>query len=519
MTRTPLLAALARSFQAARFCNHHHIPTREGIEVLRTRRRDFLKALPAAWAAGQARLSAAPKAAPPDVGIVGAGLAGLVCADELQRRGARPSLYDATARAGGRCFSLAGFFPGQVAERGGEFIDNLHKTLIGYARQFGLTLEDVTKDPGDVFYYFNGAHHDEAAIVDEFRALVAAMNQDLRATSGSPTAAYHTPADVALDLTDLAAYLRTRGAGTLAYEAIEQAYIAEYGLAIEQQSCLNFLLFIHADRRAKFTPFGIFSDERFHVVEGNQAIANGLASRLLNPIQAGVSLVRVRKTSAGRIELTFKTGNSTFTRSHDAAVLAIPFTILRNVELDANLGLPPAKTLAIRTLGYGTNAKMMLGFSSRPWAGWGSNGTSYSDLPHHQTTWETNPSRATASRAILTDYSGAARGAALNPKKTQTEAANFLGDLDRVYPGALAAASRSGKAFLAHLEHWPSNPLTLGSYTCYTPGQFTSIAGNEATPAGNLFFAGEHTNSFYDWQGFMEGAALSGIAAASAILA
>jgi monoamine oxidase len=71
---------------------------------------------------------------------------------------------------------------------------------------------------------------------------------------------------------------------------------------------------------------------------------------------------------------------------------------------------------------------------------------------------------------------------------------------------------------LAHLEHWPSNPLTLGSYTCYLPGQFTSIAGNEGKRVGHLHFAGEHTNSFYEWQGFMEGAALSGLQAAAEIL-
>lgn len=519
MPRTPLFAALARSLQAARFCSHHQIPTHEGIGILRTRRRDFLTFLPATFAVGAAQLFGAPKATSVDVGIVGAGLAGLACADELQRRGVRPTLYDASTRAGGRCFSLAGFFPGQVAERGGEFIDNLHKTLIGYARRFGLTLEDVTKVPGDVFYFFDGARHSEQVIVDEFRAVVAAMRSDLQAISGSPTAASHTPSDIALDRTDLATYLRTRGAGRLAYKAIEQAYIAEFGLALEQQSCLNFLLFIHADRRSKFTPFGVFSDERFHVVEGNQAIANGLASRLVNPIQAGLSLVRVRKTAAGRIELTFRSGSTTLTRTHDAAVLAIPFTILRSVQLDSSLGLPPSKTLAIQTLGYGTNAKMMLGFSARPWVGQGSNGSSYSDLPHHQATWETNPTRATANRAVLTDYSGAARGAALNPKKVQTAAGNFLGNLESVYPGALAAATRTGNDLVAHLEHWPSNPLTLGSYTCYLPGQFTTIAGNEATPAGNLFFAGEHANSFYEFQGFMEGAALSGIAAASAILA
>ena len=54
-----------------------------------------------------------------------------------------------------------------------------------------------------------------------------------------------------------------------AAKAIEEAYVAEYGREIDEQSCLNFLLFIHADRRSKFTPFGVFSDERYHIVEGN----------------------------------------------------------------------------------------------------------------------------------------------------------------------------------------------------------------------------------------------------------
>ena len=45
-----------------------------------------------------------------------------------------------------------------------------------------------------------------------------------------------------------------------------------------------------------------------------------------------------------------------------------------------------------------------------------------------------------------------------------------------------------------------------------------SIAGLEGLPVNNLYFAGEHANSFYDAQGFMEGAALSGIEAAAAIL-
>ena len=55
-----------------------------------------------------------------------------------------------------------------------------------------------------------------------------------------------------------------------------------------------------------------------------------------------------------------------------------------------------------------------------------------------------------------------------------------------------SAATRDARGnVLVHLEHWPSNPLTKGSYTCNQPGYFTTIADNEQKPVGNLFFAGE----------------------------
>jgi monoamine oxidase len=453
-----------------------------------------------------------------DVGIVGAGLAGLVCAEQLTRKGVIPSVYDAADRVGGRCFSLRGFFPGQVAERGGEFIDNPHKTLLGYARSFGLAREDVNKFPGEVTYFFGGQHVAESAVVEEFRAFVPAVRQDLKASSGSPTADTHNDADVALDNTPLTDYLLSRGASPLLRAVIEEAYLAEYGLEPHQQSALNFLLFIHADRRSKFTPFGISSDERYHLVDGNDGLTEGLAGSLARPVELGVRLVKVRRRADGRLELTFATAGATVTRAHDAVVLTLPFSVLRGVELDATLGLPTWKRDAIDRLGYGTNAKMMIGFATRPWETRGSNGSSYSDLLNHQTTWETNPARAATGRAVLTDYSGGARGAGLSPLQVQQEATRFLIDLNLVYPGALDAATvAAGGNYLAHLEHWPSNPLTLGSYTCYKPGQFTTIAGNEGKAVGNLFFAGEHANSFYEWQGFMEGAALSGIDAANAL--
>lgn len=472
------------------------------------------------------RGSATAKATAPtlSVGIVGAGLAGLACADMLKSRGIRASLYEAGSRTGGRCWSLRGFFPEQVAERGGELIDTLHKTMLGYAKRFGLQLEDISKEPGETFYYFSGQRHTEFEVVAELRDFVSVMRTDLHRLSREVTAIDHTSEDAALDQISLLAYLEghngsSTSAGPVAKASVIAAYEAEYGLPASEQSCLNFLLFMHPDRRSTFTPFGVFSDERYHLVAGNDRIVEGLTQSLPGQLTYDSTLLRVRRVSDGRIELTFQEGARTVSVIHDVAVLALPFSTLRLVELDASLALPPAQRQAILTLGYGTNAKTNIAFSSRPWHKLGGNGTAYSNLPSHQTSWESNPSLGSDTRGILLDYSSGHRGAGLNPGSVQTDVQRFLQDLNRLYPGAMEAATVIQGQYLAHLEHWPSNPLTKGSYTCYRPGQFTTLAGLEGVPVGNLLFAGEHTNSFYEWQGFMEGAALSGITAARSILA
>ena len=541
MRRSAIADSVHRALRIARFCESRRLSTTDGVALAREledatsaggrTRREWLKLVGGAGIAGAVasiatpveRLRAAgPGGAAPNVGIVGAGLAGLACADALAERGVIATMYDANVRTGGRCWTLRGFFPGQVAERGGEFIDTPHKTMLRYAKRFGLALEDVTKKAGETFYYFDGQLVPETTVVDEFRAFVPVMHADLRRLSNEVTALSHTPDDVDVDQTSLAAYLdgnNTLGAaaGPIAKAAITSAYLGEYGLETDEQSCLNLLMFIHADRRSKFTPFGVSSDERYHLVDGNDRIVEGLTSALPRPVELAMRLVAARRTAAGAIELTFDGPAGTVVRSHDAVVLAIPFTVLRTVALDASLGVPAAQRLAINQLGYGANAKLLVGFDGRPWIAQGSSGTAYSDLVNHQLTWETNRVRASATRGVLTDYASGDRGMSLGPVQPAAEA--FLIDLDRIYPDAAAVASRRGDgSVVAHLEHWFSNPLALGSYTCYRRGQFTSLAGLEGIAAGNLYFAGEHANSFYDWQGFMEGAALSGLDVAAAIL-
>lgn len=458
-----------------------------------------------------------------DVGIVGAGIAGVACAYELRRVGVAATIHEASSRIGGRMFSMGGAFAGpvdwlgQVIERGGELIDTPHKTVQGYARELGLSLEDVSKPARETFYHFGGQRIPEATFVEEYRVLVDAMRDDLRAI-GAPTAFSSTADDRRLDAMSLDEWLDARGAPPNIKRLLRVAYCIEYGIPTSSQSALAFLLFAKASRQSKMRLWGNFSDERFHVVGGNQQIPVGLAAKLPGQIRLGRRLVAAKKLSDGRIQLVFEEASRTVTATHDAVVLAIPFNLLRGVALDPSLGLTPGKRLAIANTVYGTNAKLMLGFAGRPWVEQGSNGAAYSDMPYLQTTWETDPSLANDNRAVITDYTGGALGTSLSPTNVQADAERFLANFDTVYPGAKARARRDAKGKLVcHLEHWPSNPLSAGSYTANAPGYFTNIAGHEATPQGNLYFAGETTDSFYSWQGFMEGGALSGVRAAAEI--
>jgi monoamine oxidase len=136
-----------------------------------------------------------------------------------------------------------------------------------------------------------------------------------------------------------------------------------------------------------------------------------------------------------------------------------------------------------------------------------------------QSTYEAGASRSDATRGVLAAHVGGAQARGMTAATLQSNVRAFLGNLESVLPGANAAATRDGAGnFRAYSENWSANPLSRGSLSNNRPGYFTTSANNEAKAVGNLLFAGEHTSSFYEWQGFMEGAALSGLRAAGEVL-
>jgi monoamine oxidase len=217
-------------------------------------------------------------------------------------------------------------------------------------------------------------------------------------------------------------------------------------------------------------------------------------------------LMRIKEAPTG-YALTFKNGNTTTTVNADMIVSTIPFSVLRDVEL--NVALPEWKRNAINGLGYGNNSKLLLGFKSRVWRNYKYSGYVFTDKAI-QTGWD-NSFGQSGNSGGFTVYGGGNAGLALGTGTAESQSAKFVDQLDQMWPGCKNEYNGSAKRM-----HWPEYPYTKGSYACYKVGQYTSIRGAEIKPVGNFYFAGEHCSSYY--QGFMNGAAETGRMAAQNIL-
>lgn len=522
MARAPLFHYLRRQLRLARLSLRSGEPAAELAEraasVRNLSRRELLVASALAGAGlalGAPGPASARRPGRPPVLVFGAGIAGLTAAWRLDRVGVPVRLFEPQERVGGRMFSHVNAFPGwHPIELGGELIDTGHKRMRKLARLLDLKLDDYQDDDPALEadgWFFAGRRRKDAEVIAAFVPVAKQIEAELaRLSTDWPT--FEEPGDAeTLDSKSLAQWLAETEMDGWFRDLLDVAYVTEFGLETAEQSALNLLLMIDTDTKEGFEIFG-GSDERFHVRGGNDQIPRRLEEKLSAPAERGARLEAVRRNADGSFRCTVRRGEASEDIATDHVILAMPFTLLRQIELPADL--PAVNRRAIDELGYGTNAKLMVGFNQRLWRTQGdakgqrSNGSLFADLPF-QLTWE-NTRLLPGEIGVLVNYTGGRHGVAIGQGSSAEQSAAFVENFAKVFPGI--AAEKNGEVRF----HWPTHPWTLGSYACYKPGQYTAFGGEEGRPVGGLHFAGEHTSS--EAQGYMEGGCESGERAAGEVL-
>ncbi len=461
------------------------------------------------------------------IAIIGGGIAGLHCAYQLQKAGISSTVYEASGRTGGRILTHYNntmgidIFP----EFGGDFLDSAHTDMLNLVKEFNLELIDLEREKEEKHltaevYYFDNRNIPEKEISREFTKIAGKIKTDIDSLGEN----YDTPAAVVLDDTPLDKYIDGLKCSKWLKKILNASFAAEYGLECSEQSTLNMLSMINPDTTKGFRVFGE-SDERFRVKGGNSKVIEALSKKLGDEIiKKNYQLTSVEDTSDDKYQLTFMNGQKIIA---DYVVLAIPFTMLRNIPLNLK-SLTVQKRKSINELGMGNNTKLVLAYNGSPWKeapnlatgrlcqaeisnGWdgGYNKDPRNPYGVYVCYFGGDPSQKLSDISFKNPISPPSHIWKTElPDDTVTRLSK---QMDKSFPG-------SHKKFIhKHVfVNWIQFPYTKGSYSCYKTGQWTTIAGEEIKPAGNVFFAGEHCSR--NFQGFMNGGAETGRMAAEDIV-
>jgi monoamine oxidase len=525
MSRTPLATKLGQAASVAAEAAARDVSTEQVIaERAGLTRREVIAggtglALAAALSGPLPRALAATA---PRIVVVGAGLAGLSCAYQLKQAGLRADVYEAASdRVGGRCWTWHDKFAnGQIAEHGGELIDQGHTEIRQLAQSLGLDLDNLLAgEPNGTedFYLFDNASYSFAQATGDLKGIWQQIHKDVSAASYPTQYNLSTERGRQLDQMSITDYINLYVPGGMSSklgQLLDIAYNIEYGAECTEQSSLNMLYLLAYSGQGQLRIFGP-SNEKYHVRGGNDQIPTRLADLLEeDQIKLGSALTSIKRNSDGTYQLTFKlSGGRTTMVPADRVVLALPFSILRDLDY-SKAGFSKLKKTAIEQLGMGTNSKLHLQFDQRHWYTLGNNGNTYADTGY-QNTWEVTRSQP-GSEGILVDYTGGNVGASFGSGTPDERADQFLDQIDpAVGPAVLPGLRRhwNGKATV---DYWTGYEWTKGSYSYWKVGQYTSFGGIEGVQEGAVHFCGEHTS--VDFQGYLNGGVETGQRAAGEVV-
>ena len=430
-----------------------------------------------------------------DVIVVGAGLAGLAAARDLNRAGVDVLVLEARDRPGGRV-EQATLPDGRLLQLGGELIGEFHTSYLELVEELGLTLRaSYIAEPGEMTTdLVDGVHvgDDLPWMTDAERAdaeRLAGLAGELARTVDPDDPWSHPDAD-RLDRLSVNAWLREQGALPAVVRARELAHLGVAAGSAERTSLLSVLRM-----DAVAGGLGVYDLEAWEsmtVAEGSATVALRMAAELGGRLRLGAVVRRIEL--AGRAAVTLDTGERI---DAEAVVCAVPAGPLRDIAIE---GLSPARLASLHRQRHARAGKVALAYSSPFWRDRGQSGLAESENLFGST-WPQGEGLLSVlvPPERLLDHVSASDA---------VRREDILAALERIFGPEAAEPSTM------MVRDWGLDPFTQGYVTQWAPGDVMAVGPLHGTHEPPFYVAGSD-----HWvAGYMEGAVRTGRAAARAIL-
>ena len=447
--------------------------------------------------------------------ILGAGLAGLAAAFELQKLGYRCTILEAQQRVGGRCFTVrngttaqevdgplqrAKFDDGLYFNAGPSRIPHHHALTLHYCKELGVPVE-VYNNINEAAYYFaegKGALANKKIRIREIHNDMRGYMSELLAKSIDSG-----QIDTALtkeDAQKVIEYLRAEGGLNIdkLYKASERRGFLEPPGAGEKVGRIA-----NPHALSDIISSGLLEPDFYNVAEytyelqmtlfqavgGMDSITKAFEKQLTNKVQLGAEVRQITNKEKG-VHVAYQQNGIAKTMEADYCICTIPLPVLSNIEHNFSSSV----SRAIDNIPYIPTGKIGLQFKRRFWE---EDEQIYGGITHtnNELTQIFYPSNNYLSRkGILIGYYNFYQKAEQTGKLTHAQRENLA-----LAKGALIHPQYNKEFESSFSVSWHKLPHAQGGWALYNSESRATLYKALVQGDGQTYFAGEHTTYLNAW--------------------